>query len=76
MKEKGLIPAADPVNRIACRSRYGSANPAAILGPAILATAVSTAVEVFSCRATEKEKITDRDPRWARKGLDGNIKKP
>lgn len=49
MKEKGLIPAADPVNGIACRSQYGSANPAAIL-----ATAVSTAVEVVFCKMSDK----------------------
>lgn len=54
MKEKGLIPAADPVNGIACRSQYGSANPAAILGPAILATAVSTAVVIVFCKVTDR----------------------
>lgn len=35
-----------PVNIIAYRSQYGSVNPAAIVGPAILATAVSTAAAV------------------------------
>ena len=33
-----------PVNMIAYRSQYGSVNPAAIVGPAIVATAVSTLV--------------------------------
>ena len=31
-----------PVNMIAYRSQYGSTNPAAILGPAIIATCFST----------------------------------
>lgn len=31
-----------PVNMIAYRSQYGSANPAAILGPAMIATFIST----------------------------------
>ncbi len=38
-----------PVNIIAYRSQYGSADPAAIVGPAIVATAVSTAVAVVFC---------------------------
>lgn len=36
-----------PVNMIAYRAKYGSADPTAIVGPAILATAVSTAVAVI-----------------------------
>ena len=39
-----------PINMIVYRSQYGSAQPAAIVGPAILATAVSTAVAVVICR--------------------------
>ena len=39
-----------PVNMIAYRTKYGSANPTAIVGPAILATAVSTAVAVIFCK--------------------------
>jgi spore maturation protein A len=39
-----------PVNIIAYRSQYGSVNPAAIVGPAIVATAVSTAVAVVYCK--------------------------
>ncbi|MCC8164327.1 MAG: nucleoside recognition protein [Lachnospiraceae bacterium] len=39
-----------PVNVIAYRSQYGSVNPAAVVGPAIVATAVSTAVGVVFCR--------------------------
>ena len=39
-----------PVNMIAYRSQYGSVNPAAIVGPAIVATAVSTLVAVVFCK--------------------------
>lgn len=39
-----------PVNMIAYRSQYGSANPAGILMPAILATFVSTFVAVLYCK--------------------------
>ena len=39
-----------PVNIIAYRSQYGSVNPAAIVGPAIAATFVSTAVAVVYCK--------------------------
>ncbi len=35
---------------IAYRSQYGSVNPAAIVGPAIVATAVSTLVAVVFCK--------------------------
>lgn len=43
-----------PVNMIALRSEYGSANPAAMAGPALLATACSTLVAVFYCKFKEK----------------------
>ena len=39
-----------PVNVIAYRSQYGSVNPAAIVGPAIVATAVSTVVAIIFCK--------------------------
>lgn len=39
-----------PVNMIAYRSQYGSKNPAAIVGPAIVATAVSTLAAVVFCK--------------------------
>ena len=45
-----------PVNMIAYRAKYGSADPTAIVGPAILATAVSTAVAVLFCRIAGKYK--------------------
>lgn len=39
-----------PVNMIAYRAQYGSQNPAAIVGPGILATAVSTLTAVLFCK--------------------------
>lgn len=39
-----------PVNIIAYRSQYGSVDPTAIVGPAIAATCVSTAVGVLFCK--------------------------
>lgn len=39
-----------PVNMIAYRQQYGSVNPAGIIGPAIAATLISTAVAVVYCR--------------------------
>lgn len=42
-----------PVNVIAYRSQYGSVNPAAIVGPGIIATAVSTAAAVVFCKMME-----------------------
>ena len=42
-----------PVNIIAYRSQYGAVNPAAIVGPAIVATAVSTAVAVLFCKVMD-----------------------
>ena len=43
-----------PVNIIAYRSQYGSVNPTLIVGPAIVATMVSTAVAVVFCRIMQK----------------------
>ena len=42
-----------PVNVIAYRSQYGSVNPAAIVGPGIVATAVSTLVAVIYCKVMD-----------------------
>lgn len=39
-----------PVNIIAYRSQYGSVNPTAIVGPGIVATAVSTVVAILFCK--------------------------
>lgn len=43
-----------PVNIIAYRSQYGSVDPAAIIGPAIVATMVSTGVGVIFCLIMQK----------------------
>ena len=45
-----------PVNVIAYRSQYGSANPAGIVGAGILATAVSTGAAVIFCKMMEKKR--------------------
>lgn len=39
-----------PINMIAYRSQYGSADPTAIVGPALAATAVSTLAGVIFCK--------------------------
>lgn len=45
-----------PVNMIAYRSQYGSVNPTAIVGPAIVATAVSTIVAVVYCKVRDRRR--------------------
>lgn len=49
-----------PVNMIAYRTQYGSRSPAAIVGPAIAATAVSTAVAVLFCRLMDRKDRSGR----------------
>ncbi len=44
-----------PMNVVAYRSQYGSINPTAIVGPAILATAVSTLAGVIFCKIMDKK---------------------
>ncbi len=44
-----------PVNMIAYRSQYGSADPALIVAPSIVATAVSTLAAVIFCRLKDKK---------------------
>lgn len=43
-----------PVNMIAYRSQYGSADPTAIVGPAIIATCISTLVAVAFCKIMQR----------------------
>lgn len=43
-----------PVNMIAYRSQYGSANPAGIIAPAIVATSISTIVAVIYCKIKDR----------------------
>ena len=48
-----------PINMIAYRSQYGSASPAAIVAPVIVATIISTMVAVVFCKVMAgKEKVT------------------
>ena len=42
-----------PMNVVAYRSQYGSVDPTAIVGPAILATAVSTLAGVIFCKVMD-----------------------
>lgn len=44
-----------PMNMIAYRSQYGSVNPAAIVGPAIVATMVSTIVAIIYCKLMDRK---------------------
>lgn len=61
-----------PVNMIAYRSQYGSANPAAIIAPAIVATVISSIAAVFYC----KIKVTVQPSLWlAAKGNNGTEKR-
>lgn len=45
-----------PVNIIAYRSQYGSANPTAVIGPGLVATSVATLVAIIFCRLISKRK--------------------
>ena len=45
-----------PVNIIAYRSQYGSANPAGIIMPAIIATAINTTVAIIFCKLASGRK--------------------
>lgn len=42
-----------PVNMIAYRSQYGSANPACIIAPAIVATLFSTVIAIIYCKVKD-----------------------
>ncbi len=45
-----------PVNMIAYRSQYGSVNPTAVVGPGIVATAVSTGAAVVFCKIMDRKR--------------------
>lgn len=45
-----------PVNMIAYRQQYGSVNPAVIVGPAIVATAVSTMAGIVFCKVMDRKR--------------------
>lgn len=46
-----------PINMIAYRSQYCSVNPAAIAGPALLATIASTAAGIAFCKVMDRKKV-------------------
>lgn len=46
-----------PVNMIAYRSQYGSADPTAVIAPAIVATMVSTVTAIFYCKYKDRRKM-------------------
>lgn len=46
-----------PINIIAYRTQYGSVNPTAIVGAAIVATSVSTAIGIIFARIMERIKV-------------------
>ncbi len=58
-----------PVNMIAYRSQYGSVNPAAVLGPALIATACSTLAAIVFCKAMDWRTAHCRRKTKDRKGL-------
>lgn len=45
-----------PVNIIAYRSQYGSVNPSAIIGPAIIATFFSTIIAIVFCKIMNRRR--------------------
>lgn len=47
-----------PVNMIAYRSQYGSANPAAIIAPAIVATLFGTIVAIVYCKWKSRRSVS------------------
>jgi spore maturation protein A len=49
-----------PVNIIAYRSQYGSVNPSAVVGPGIVATAVSTLTAVIFCKIMSRRRGMNR----------------
>lgn len=44
-----------PMNMLAYRSQYGSVNPAAIVGPALAATLISTVVAAAFCKVMDRK---------------------
>ena len=44
-----------PMNIIAYRSQYGSTNPAVIVGPGIIATAISTVIAILYCKIKDRK---------------------
>lgn len=49
-----------PINMIAYRAQYGSASPAAVTGPALLATGISTLAAVLFCAVMNRKRRKER----------------
>lgn len=45
-----------PMNIVAYRSQYGSVNPAAVIGPGLVATIISTAAAVVFCKIMDRKR--------------------
>ncbi len=45
-----------PVNMIVYRTQYGSANPAAVIAPAIIATLFSTVIAILYCKIMDRRR--------------------
>lgn len=45
-----------PINIIAYRQQYGSVQPTAVIGPAIVATLINTVVAIIFCKCMRKQK--------------------
>ncbi len=45
-----------PVNMIVYRTQYGSANPAAVIAPAVIATLFSTIIAVVYCKVMDRKR--------------------
>lgn len=45
-----------PMNIVAYRSQYGSVHPAAVVGPGLAATIISTATAVIFCRIVSRRR--------------------
>lgn len=63
-----------PVNMIAYRSQYGSANPAGIIAPALLATLISTLVAIAFCKWKDRREPPIRQEAEERAGDGGEAK--
>ena len=50
-----------PVNIIAYRSQYGSVNPTRIVGPAIIATLISTTIVILFAKSMSKQTYKDKN---------------
>ena len=56
-----------PINMIAYRQQYGSVNPTAIIGPAIVATLINTIVAIVFCKIMESHRNPFSSPKKNRK---------